>query len=71
MAGWAWFIPLALLNVVLTAFGVALGAAWIAWVLPAILVVGGLVAAWLLPGHVHVPRLDERAAGAGGEGVDR
>lgn len=65
--GWAWFIPLALVNVVVTAFGVALGEAWIAWILPAVLVVGGLIAAWLAPGRVRVPRLDEHAAQAARE----
>ncbi len=32
--GWAWFLPLALVNVLLTAVGIAIGKPWVAWVLP-------------------------------------
>jgi len=69
--GWAWFIPVALGNVLLTAAALALDQAWVAWVLPAVLVVVGLLAAWIAPGRVAVPRLDERAAAAAGEEASR
>jgi NADH-quinone oxidoreductase subunit H len=47
--GWVWFIPIALLNVILTAAGVALDAPWVAWALPVLLVgvgVGAVAFAW-------------------------
>ena len=65
--GWSWFIPVALINIVLTAAAVALDLPWVAWILPGLLVLGGLLAAWIAPGHVRVPRLEERAATAAGE----
>ena len=69
--GWSWFIPVALANVVLTAAAIAFDESWVAWVLPGILVLGGLLAAWIAPGRVVVPRLDERAAPAAGEEASR
>jgi NADH-quinone oxidoreductase subunit H len=44
--GWAWFLPLALVNVVLTAAAYALEASWVAYVLPVVLVLAGLLVAW-------------------------
>ncbi len=65
--GWSWFIPVALANVVLTATAIALDRTWVAWILPGVLVLGGLLAAWIAPGHVAVPRLAERTAPVSGE----
>ena len=65
--GWSWFIPVALANVILTAAGIAFHQPWVPYVLPVVLVLGGLLAAWIAPGRVVVPRLEERAAPAAGE----
>ncbi len=65
--GWGWFLPLALLNIVLTAAALALDAAWVAWVLPVVLIAAGLLVAWLVPPRAAVPRLAENAAPAGEE----
>jgi NADH-quinone oxidoreductase subunit H len=65
--GWSWFIPVALANVILTAAALALDLPWVPWILPAVLALGGLLAAWIAPGHVVVPRLEEHAATAAGE----
>jgi NADH-quinone oxidoreductase subunit H len=43
--GWAWFLPLALVNVILTAAAYALGATWVGWILPVVLVLAGLFVA--------------------------
>jgi NADH-quinone oxidoreductase subunit H len=40
--GWVWFIPLALVNLILTAGAIATGADWLLWVLPAVVVVAGV-----------------------------
>jgi NADH-quinone oxidoreductase subunit H len=49
--GWAWFIPLALGNVVLTALALATEEPWVAYVLPLLVVGVGLLVAWLAPGR--------------------
>ncbi len=43
--GWGWFIPLALLNVLLTAAAEASGKAWLGWLAPVALVLIGVAAA--------------------------
>jgi NADH-quinone oxidoreductase subunit H len=48
--GWVWFIPLALLNVVLTGAAYALDASWVAYVLPVVLTVAGLLVAYFAAG---------------------
>jgi NADH-quinone oxidoreductase subunit H len=45
--GWNWFIPLALVNLILTAAAEALGHRWLGWLLPVALVGLGVFAAWL------------------------
>jgi hypothetical protein len=45
--GWGWFLPLALVNVVLTATAYALEASWVAYVLPVVLVLSGFFVAWI------------------------
>ncbi len=62
--GWSWFIPVALVNVVLTAAAKALGQPWVAWILPGLLLAMALVAAWITPPRARVPTLDERTAAA-------
>ncbi len=60
--GWVWFLPLALLNVVITATSVAFGLPWLAWAVLA--VVAGLGVAALFSGTRRVPSLAERAVAA-------
>lgn len=62
--GWSWFIPVALVNVVLTAVALAIDAPWVAWILPGLLLAMGIVAAWITPARPRVPTLDERSAAA-------
>jgi len=57
--GWSWFIPLALLNVVMTAGAVALDQPWMAWLLPILVVVMALLAAYFAPARESVPKLEE------------
>jgi len=45
--GWAIFLPLTLVNVVLTAGAIALDQTWMYFVLPALLIAAALVAAWI------------------------
>ncbi len=45
--GWAIFLPIALINIVLTAGAVALDADWITWILPLLLIATALVAAYI------------------------
>ena len=45
--GWVIFLPLTLINILLTAGAVALEASWVMWLLPVVLVATALVAAWL------------------------
>jgi NADH-quinone oxidoreductase subunit H len=45
--GWVIFLPLTLINIVLTAGALALGWDWLYWVLPVLLVATALGAAWL------------------------
>ncbi|MFM8386525.1 MAG: NADH-quinone oxidoreductase subunit NuoH [Planctomycetia bacterium] len=42
--GWAWFLPLALLNIVLTAGKIALGIDWLLYVMPVVAIASVLVA---------------------------
>jgi len=45
--GWGIFLPLTLINIVLTAGAVALDAGWIMWVLPVLLLATAFLSAWL------------------------
>lgn len=64
--GWAWFLPVALANVIVAAGAIALGAPWwvSALVMLALIVVLGLAGAAVSSGAKRVPRLDERKAAA-------
>jgi NADH-quinone oxidoreductase subunit H len=57
--GWVWFLPLALVNVVLTGAAYALQADWVAWVLPGVLVAAGLGAAALADRRKPAPAAGE------------
>ena len=45
--GWAWLLPLALLNIVLTAGALATEQAWLRYVLPVVVLASALLAAWI------------------------
>jgi len=70
--GWGVFLPLTLVNVLLTAGALALDQGWIAWILPLLLILCGLVVAWLgwkRDADKFKPLV--RAAGTGGLAVGR
>ena len=45
--GWAWLLPLALVNIVLTAGALATEQTWLLYLLPAVVVASALLAAWI------------------------
>ncbi len=45
--GWGIFLPLTLVNVLLTAGALAMDQAWIMWILPLVLIASILIAAWI------------------------
>ncbi|MDJ0973898.1 MAG: NADH-quinone oxidoreductase subunit NuoH [Planctomycetota bacterium] len=73
--GWAWFLPIALLNIVLTGGALAFDQDWVLYILPVALIAAAVIAAWFKYRRDldnDVPKL-ERApqlvgvAGSGGE----
>jgi NADH-quinone oxidoreductase subunit H len=70
--GWAIFLPLTLVNVVLTAGALALDSSWLFWVLPIALIGTALGAAWLgwkQDADKFPPLPTSPPAGAGEEGT--
>jgi NADH-quinone oxidoreductase subunit H len=66
--GWAIFLPLTLINILMTAGAIALDWTWLMWVLPLMLIGVALVVAWLgqKRDESRYPTLAERlAAGSG------
>jgi NADH-quinone oxidoreductase subunit H len=62
--GWAIFLPLTLVNILLTAGALALDLNWLMWVLPVILIGTALFSAWLgqKRDEKRYPTLEERLA---------
>ncbi len=70
--GWAWFLPIALLNIVLTAGALAFERDWVLYLLPVVLVAAALIAAWFKYRHDDdndVPKLARSSQLAGVAGV--
>jgi NADH-quinone oxidoreductase subunit H len=69
--GWAWFLPIALLNIMLTAGAKALGQDWLTYLLPAVLLGVALLLAFIRyrrDDEAEVPKLarSTQLAGVGG-----
>ena len=62
--GWAIFLPLTLVNILLTAGAMALDIPWLMWVLPVVLIGSALFVAWLgqKRDEKRYPTLEERLA---------
>lgn len=75
--GWAWFLPIALVNIILTAGALALDAQWVMYLLPVVLVAVALIAAYVRyqrDDENDVPKLEtspQLAGVAGVSGEDR
>jgi len=67
--GWVIFLPLTLVNILLTAGAIALGWDWLTWVLPPLLIGLGLFSAWLGQRRdaTRYPPLATSGPGAAGE----
>lgn len=66
--GWAWFLPIALVNIVLTAGALAFEQQWILYILPAVLLGFALVAAWVRHQRddgADIPKLEQSPLLAG------
>lgn len=75
--GWAWFLPIALVNIILTAGALALDAQWVMYLLPVVLLGVALIAAYVRyrqDEENDVPKLEaspQLAGVAGVSGEDR